>query len=199
MTVNQTELQHLHSAVKTLLLTTGDDPNREGLQETPARFAAAWKFYTKGYSEKPEMVLKTFKDGAEDYNEMVFQGAVPVWSLCEHHLSPFFGVAHISYLPQGRVVGLSKFARLVEVFSRRLQVQERLTVQIAEALFQHLKPRGVGVVLRCRHTCMEARGVRTAGSMTYTSCLLGNYRTDPTIRNEFLQFVGRADAERAAV
>jgi GTP cyclohydrolase I len=179
--------------VKRLVKLTGDDISREGLRDTPARFLDAWSFWTSGYKQDPADVLKCFEDGAQRLDEMIFQGSIPLWSLCEHHLAPFFGVAHIGYLPNGRIIGLSKFARLVDVFARRLQCQERLGLQIAEALMTYLKPKGVGVVLRCRHSCMESRGVQKAGTITYTSSLLGAIRAHPEARSEFLHFVAQAD------
>jgi GTP cyclohydrolase IA len=178
-----------HYAINRLLRFIGEDPDREGLQETAARVIKAWEFMCGGYAMKPEDVLKAFEDGAEDCDEMVIQKDIPVWSTCEHHMLPFFGVAHIAYIPKGRVLGLSKFARLTDVFARRLQVQERLTTQIANALMEHLKPLGVGVVLQCRHTCMEARGVCKAGSVTTTSKLLGDFKSNTDVRNEFLSMV----------
>lgn len=165
--------------------TTGEHSRRQGLEETPERVAKAWKFFTGGYQQDPASVLKSFSDGAVGYNEMVVVNHIPVFSLCEHHLLPFFGEAHIAYIPDGRVLGLSKFARLVEVFARRLQVQERLTVQIADALQAHLKPKGVGVILECRHMCMEMRGVRTPGSVTTTDALHGIFH-ESAVRQEFL-------------
>ena len=177
-----------------LLKFIGEDPDREGLRETPRRFLQAWQHWTSGYQIDPVSVLKGFEDGSENYDAMVFQGAIPVWSLCEHHLVPFFGVAHIGYIPEGKIIGLSKFSRLVEIFARRLQVQERLTQQIAHAIFDNLKPKGVGVVLRCRHSCMESRGIEKSGSMTYTSSLVGCLKEDQNARSEFLRFVERADA-----
>ena len=178
-----------------LLAWVGEDPNRDGLRETPRRMCAAWKFWTSGYEQDPKDILKAFADGAEHYNELVFQASIPVYSMCEHHLAPFFGVAHIGYLPNGRVVGLSKLARLVECFARRLQVQERLTQQIAAAMLEHLQPRGVGVVLRCRHLCIESRGVQRPGTVTHTSALLGEFRADHKLREEFLHFVSMADSQ----
>ena len=177
-----------------LLKFIGENPDREGLRETPRRFLQAWRYWTSGYGVDPVSVLKGFEDGSENYDAMVFQGAIPIHSICEHHLAPFFGVAHIGYIPDGKIIGLSKFSRLVEVFARRLQVQERLTQQIAHALFDHLKPKGVGVVLRCRHSCMESRGIEKSGSMTYTSSLVGCMKEEENARSEFLRFVERADA-----
>ena len=178
-----------------LATTPGVDAAREGLQDTPDRAARAWAFATSGYAIEPASVLKVFKDGGESIGTdhgMVVQTKIPVWSTCEHHLLPFFGVAHIGYIPDGGVVGLSKFARLVDVFARRLQVQERLGVQIADALMEVVKPLGVGVVLECRHTCMESRGVRAAGTVTTTSALRGAFM-DSAVRAEFLALVSRGD------
>jgi len=180
-------------SVRRLLELCGEDHDREGLQETTKRFLAAFEFWTSGYQTDPMSLLKMFSDGGEGYDAMVFQGAIPFWSLCEHHLAPFFGVAHIGYLPNGRIVGLSKLPRVVEVLARRLQCQERLTKQIADTLHVGLNARGVGVVLRARHSCIESRGVQKAGSMTYTSTLLGSLRDDTDARSEFLRFVERAD------
>jgi len=173
----------------------GENPDRPGLVDTPARVLKAWDFWTSGYDQDPGIILKTFEDGAEKYNEMVFQGSIPLYSMCEHHLAPFFGIAHVAYLPNGKIVGLSKMARLVECFARRLQVQERLTQQIAAAMNEHLAPIGVGVVLRCRHMCIESRGIQRPGTFTYTSALLGAFRDDAKVRSEFLQFVSIADAQ----
>lgn len=175
-------------AVRGLLEFIGEDPDREGLIDTPLRVAKAWEFMSSGYRMDPESVLKAFKDGAEATDEMIFQANIPLWSMCEHHMLPFFGVAHIGYLPNGRVLGLSKFARLLDVFARRLQVQERLTGQVAEALMTHLAPLGCGVVLQCRHTCMEARGVQKAGSVTTTTALRGSFK-EPHVKLEFLSRV----------
>jgi GTP cyclohydrolase I len=168
-------------------------PDREGLKETPHRVRKAWEHWTNGYGVDPTSILKTFEDGAEKYDEMVFQGNVPVYSHCEHHLAPFFGVAHIAYIPNKRIVGLSKISRLVDVFAHRLQVQERLTTQIADCLHQVLEPMGVGVVIRCRHLCMESRGIQRQGTVTYTSSLQGVFRGEA--KSEFMRFVERADAD----
>jgi GTP cyclohydrolase I len=184
---NQEELD----AVRKLLAFIGEDPNREGLQETPARFLKAWQEYTRGYREKPEEILKSFEDGAQSVDEMVIVRDIPVYSLCEHHLAPFFGRAYVGYVPQQRILGLSKISRLVEVYARRLQVQERLTNQIADALDTHLQPLGVAVVIECRHMCMESRGVRHTGTATVTSALRGSIKTNPDTRKEFLSLIGR--------
>ncbi len=176
--------------VRHLLRLIGEDPDREGLQETPLRFLKAMTEYTKGYREKPEDVLKVFEDGGEGVDEMVIVRDIPVYSLCEHHIAPFFGKAYVGYVPDKKILGLSKISRLVEVYSRRLQVQERLTNQIADALARHLQPLGVAVVLECRHLCMESRGVKHAGSSTVTSALRGSIKKNPDTRKEFLSLIG---------
>ncbi|MFZ9994497.1 MAG: GTP cyclohydrolase I FolE [Steroidobacteraceae bacterium] len=177
--------------VRDLLAYIGEDPAREGLLETPSRFLKAWREYTRGYLEKPEEILKAFEDGAERVDEMVIVRDIPVYSLCEHHLAPFFGKAYVGYIPDQKILGLSKISRLVEVFARRLQVQERLTNQIADALHTHLQPLGVAVVIECRHMCMESRGVRHTGTATVTSALRGSIKNDPDSRREFLSLIGR--------
>ena len=177
--------------VRHLLRLIGEDPDREGLQETPVRFLKAMAEYTKGYREKPEDVLKVFEDGGEGVDEMVIVRDIPVYSLCEHHLAPFFGKAFVGYVPNKRILGLSKISRLVEVYSRRLQVQERLTNQIADAMAKYLQPLGVAVVLECRHMCMESRGVKHAGSSTVTSALRGSIKANLDTRKEFLALIGK--------
>jgi GTP cyclohydrolase I len=168
------------------LVSIGEDPDRPGLRETPARVAKAWMSWTSGYQQNPADVLKTFEDGAEQYNELIVVRNIPVYSHCEHHLAPFFGKATVGYMPNGKIVGLSKLTRLVECFSRRLQVQERMTIQIANALMETLEPKAVGVVVRCRHLCMESRGIRTAGEETVTSAMLGELQPNLAMRTEFL-------------
>lgn len=178
-----------HSAddiVTRLLQYVGDDPTREGLRETPKRVLKAWKFWTSGYTQDPKDVLKVFADGGESYDQMLTVRDIPIYSHCEHHLAPFFGTATISYIPNGKIVGLSKLARLAEVYARRLQVQERLTEQIAEALWSTLNPKGVGVSVRCRHMCMESRGVQKIGTYTSTTSLRGLIKDDDKARAEFL-------------
>jgi len=167
-----------------LLESLGEDISREGLQETPARVAKAWTHWAGGYKEDPAAVLKSFKDGGEKYDGMVVVKDIPFYSHCEHHLAPFFGTATIAYLPNKRVVGLSKLGRVLEIFSRRLQVQERLTVQIADAIQTHLKPKGVGVVIKARHLCMESRGICKQGHHTVTSSLRGEFLKG-VVREEF--------------
>ncbi len=159
---------------------------REGLVDTPARFSNAWCEWTAGYDIDPAALLKSFVDGGEGYDSLVIQCGIPVYSHCEHHLAPFWGEAHIGYLPNGKIVGLSKLAQLVNAYARRLQVQERMTQQIADALFENVHPHGVGVILRCRHMCIESRGVRTPGTTTITSALRGTFASDGDIRSEFL-------------
>ncbi len=166
--------------------TQDPDPEREGLDETPLRMAKAWAFFTSGYNVDIANLLKTFEDGAENYDEMVVVKNIPIYSKCEHHLESIFGTATIAYIPNGRVVGLSKLSRVADAFARRLQVQERLTAQIADALNEHLRPSGVGVLIKARHLCMESRGVCQQGHHTITSALRGVIKTDPTVRAEFL-------------
>jgi GTP cyclohydrolase I len=171
--------------IRRLIQYAGDDPTREGLSETPARVAKAWLHWCGGYDTDPATLLKTFEDGAEDVNEMVLVRNIPFFSHCEHHMAPFFGTATIGYIPNGKIVGLSKLNRLVDVFARRLQVQERLTTQIADALVEHLTPLGVGVIVKARHMCVESRGVAHSGSETITSALRG-VMFDGNQRQEFL-------------
>jgi GTP cyclohydrolase I len=180
------------SLFATLLAQLGEDPTRGGLRETPARAAKAWAEWTSGYGVDPATILKTFDDGAENYDGIVFQGGISLHSHCEHHMAPIFGVAHVGYIPGSRVVGLSKLARVVDVFAKRLQVQERMTTQIAQALQDNLAPRAVGVVLQCRHFCIESRGVARVGSVTTTSSLHGAFRDEPEARAEFMAMVRSA-------
>jgi GTP cyclohydrolase I len=169
-----------------LLISLGEDPSRPGLLDTPARVSKAWKHWTSGYDQDPAALLKTFEDGAEQYNELIVVRGIPIYSHCEHHLAPFFGKATIGYLPNGKIVGLSKLTRLVDCYAKRLQVQERLTSQIANALMTALAPQAVGVVVRCRHLCMESRGIRTPGEETVTSAMLGELQPNLALRTEFL-------------
>ncbi|MCF8163377.1 MAG: GTP cyclohydrolase I FolE [Sulfuritalea sp.] len=171
---------------KRFLKSLGEDPDRPGLIETPARVTKAWKHWSSGYGQNPADVLKAFEDGAEEYNELIVVRNIPVYSHCEHHLAPFFGKATVGYMPDGKIVGLSKLTRLVECFAKRLQVQERLTIQVANALMEHLQPKAVGVVIRCRHLCMESRGIKTAGEETVTSAILGELQPNLAMRTEFL-------------
>ncbi|NCW78273.1 MAG: GTP cyclohydrolase I FolE [Oxalobacteraceae bacterium] len=177
------------------LKSVGEDPDRPGLLETPHRVSKAWKHWTSGYEQNPADVLKAFEDGAEEYNELIVVRNIPVYSHCEHHLAPFFGKATVGYMPDGKIVGLSKLTRLVDGFAKRLQVQERLTIQVANALMEHLQPKAVGVVIRCRHLCMESRGIKTAGEETVTSAMLGELQPNLAMRTEFLD-LAREDAGR---
>jgi len=182
------DLARAERAVREILLAIGEDPDREGLQDTPARVARSYSEIFAGMSQGPEDVLtRTFEIGHE---ELILVRDIEVYSTCEHHLVPFHGVAHVGYIPgrEGRVTGLSKLARLVDVYARRLQVQERMTSQIADALVEFLKPQGVIVVIKCEHLCMSMRGVRQPGSRTITSAVRGQLR-DPATRAEAMGLV----------
>jgi GTP cyclohydrolase I len=174
--------------IESLLVELGEDPDRQGLKATPDRVSRALRELTNGYGLEPEEVIADAVFD-QDYDEMVVLKDIPFYSLCEHHMLPFFGRVHVGYLPKGKVVGLSKIPRLVEVFSHRLQIQEQLTKQIAEALDGALSPKGVGVVVEARHLCMEMRGVEKPGGQMMTSCMLGTFRRDPRTRSEFLNLV----------
>jgi GTP cyclohydrolase I len=165
------------------------EEEREGLNETPARVVKAWKHWTSGYHVDIAGLLKTFEDGAKGYDEMVVRKNIRIYSHCEHHLAPIIGECTIAYIPNGRVVGLSKLDRLADAFARRLQVQERLTVEIADALMEHLEPRGVGVHINARHMCIESRGVAQHSSDTLTSALRGVFKDQPETRAEFMALV----------
>ena len=174
--------------VRSLLTEIGEDPEREGLRRTPLRVAKAMDFLTSGYSLSAEDIIK----GAvfeEDVREMVVVRDIEFYSMCEHHMLPFFGHAHVGYLPNGKVVGLSKVARVVDVFARRLQVQERLTNQVADALMEHLGAHGVAVVMEASHTCMMMRGVQKQRSTTVSSAMRGAFQDDPRTRSEFMAFI----------
>ena len=175
-------------AMRRILAQLGDDPERQGLRGTPERFEKALRHLTSGYQQDVKKVL----NGAlfdVPYDEMVIVKDIELFSLCEHHLLPFFGACHVAYLPNRKVVGLSKIPRLVNMFARRLQVQERLTSQIAQALMEHLEPRGVGVVVEARHLCMAMRGVEKQHSQTVTSAMLGEFRDNARARAEFLALI----------
>lgn len=187
------EIGSADDIITRMLQFIGEDPAREGLRETPARVIKAWREeWFSGYGKKPEEVLKAFADGSEDYDEMILVKDIPVYTHCEHHLAPFFGVAHIGYVPRRKIVGLSKLSRLVDIFARRLQVQERLTTQIAGALQEHLQPAGVGVVIQCRHLCMESRGIQRQGALTTTSKMLGVMMSKPEARAELFSLINRS-------
>ncbi|MDQ2959516.1 MAG: GTP cyclohydrolase I FolE [Candidatus Dormibacteraeota bacterium] len=176
--------------ISSLLRELGEDPAREGLLRTPDRVADSLRFLLSGYTQDVADVVNGAVY-AEDYREMVLVRDIELYSLCEHHLLPFFGKAHVAYLPKGRIIGLSKLPRIVEVFARRLQVQERLTTQIADALDGALEPYGTAVVIEASHLCMMMRGVEKQNSRTVTSALTGAFQRDPKCRNEFLELVGR--------
>lgn len=178
------------AAVRTLIRWAGDNPDREGLRDTPERVARAYEEFFAGYNADPEKILSATFGEVEDYDEMVVLRDLRLESHCEHHIVPIIGKIHIGYLPADRVVGISKLARLVEAYSKRLQTQEVLTAQIADTLQRVLQPRGVGVVVQAAHQCMTTRGVRKPGVSMKTSRMLGCFRDDPSIRREFLAMIG---------
>lgn len=183
----------IEAAVTTILTEIGEKPERDGLQKTPARVAVAMRFFTKGYSEDP---LETLNDALfdVDYDEMVVVKDIDFYSLCEHHMVPFFGRVHVGYIPDGKVVGLSKIPRLVEMFARRLQVQERFTMQVASIIEDVLHPKGVAVVVEAKHLCMVMRGVQKQNSFAITSSMRGVFSSDPKTRSEFMELIRhRAD------
>jgi GTP cyclohydrolase I len=173
-------------AVVRMMQFIGENPEREGLAETPARVVKAWKHWFSGYGKDAKTLLKVFEDGAENYDQMVLVKDIPIYSHCEHHIAPIIGTVSIAYIPNGKIVGLSKLSRLADMFARRLQVQERLTDQIADALVEHLNPIGVGVIIKARHLCMESRGVCQQGHHTVTTSLRGAIKDDAQARSEFL-------------
>ena len=174
--------------MKEIIVRLGEDPEREGLLRTPARVHKAFEFLTKGYNEDPEAMLKNALFTVT-YDEMVIVKDVEMFSLCEHHMLPFFGKVHVAYIPNGKVIGLSKIPRLIEMFSRRLQIQERLTTQIAETIQKVIQPQGVGVVIEARHLCMMMRGVEKQHSAAVTSSMLGCFRDEQETRQEFLSLI----------
>src|SRR5688572_7468739 len=180
----------VQDAVRTLIRWAGDDPDREGLLDTPKRVARAWREYASGYAEDPAHHLSRTFDEVGGYDEIVLLKDIPFQSHCEHHLAPIIGKAAIAYLPSSRVVGISKLARVLHGFARRLQVQERLTAQVADTIWEHLKPQGVAVVIEATHACMTARGVSTPGVMMTTSRMMGVFREDERSRREVLALMG---------
>ncbi len=176
----------LHELLRIIEEVPDNETLREGLLETPERVAKAFRHWFGGYSMDPAKILKTFEDGAEKCDEMVMVKDIPIYSKCEHHMADIFGTVTIAYIPNGKIVGLSKLARLADGFARRLQVQERLTTQIADALNEHLKPKGVGVLIKARHMCMESRGICQQGHHTVTQALRGVMMDEPATRAEFL-------------
>ena len=180
----------IEEITKQLLKEIGEDPNREGLIKTPNRVSKAWEFFSKGYKENLDIII----NGAifeEDARDMVIVRDIEFFSLCEHHLIPFFGKAHVGYIPNGKVIGLSKIPRIIDMFSRRLQVQERLTHQIADAINSVLNPKGVSIVMEGRHMCMQMRGVEKQNSFTSTSAMSGQFKKSAETRSEFLSIINR--------
>ena len=185
---NQENIEQLMVHYREILRLLGEDPDREGLLKTPERVAKAMSFITKGYAQDPVAILQSamFK---EEYQQMVLVKDIELFSVCEHHMLPFIGKAHVAYIPNGYITGLSKIARVVECFARRLQVQERLTVQIRDSIQQALNPLGVAVVIEASHTCMQMRGVEKQRSVTTTSAFTGIFLSDPRTREEFMQLI----------
>lgn len=179
--------------IRRVIEFAGDDASRGGLLETPRRVAKALSHWFSGYGQDPAEILKVFEDGAENYNQMIVVKNIPIYSKCEHHMADIFGTATIAYIPNGKIVGLSKLSRLANIFARRLQVQERLTQQIAQALMDNLEPKGVGVVIKARHMCMESRGICQQGHHTITTALHGALFDEPSTRAEFFQHVNSKD------
>jgi GTP cyclohydrolase I len=177
-------------AIRTLIRWTGDNPDREGLLDTPRRVACAWREYAKGYAEDPAAHLSRTFEEVGGYDEIVLLKDIPFQSHCEHHMAPIIGKAAIAYLPRDKVVGISKLARVLHGFARRLQVQERLTAQVADAIWEHLQPKGVAVVIEATHACMTARGVNTPGVVMTTSRMMGTFREDERSRREVLALMG---------
>lgn len=178
----------MRDLIEQLLREIGEDPQREGLRRTPERVEKALEFFTRGYHASPDEILNNALF-VEDYDEMVIVKDIDLFSLCEHHLLPFFGRCHVAYIPRRKIIGLSKIVRLVEIYSRRLQVQERLTSQIAGKLFDSLDPYGVGVVIEAQHLCMMMRGVEKQNSIAITSSMLGTFRTNVETRMEFMELI----------
>ena len=181
--------KEVHDAVRKLLLWAGDDPDREGLVGTPDRVARSYKEFFAGYEQDPEEILRTTFEEVEGYDEMVLVKDIGVKSHCEHHMVPIIGRAHIAYIPNNRVVGISKLARVVDIFAKRLQIQEKMTAQIANAIENVLQPKGIAVVVDASHQCMTTRGVSKPESSTVTSAMRGVFKDNPRTRNEFLSFI----------
>lgn len=181
--------------VREILKALGEDPDRDGLRETPRRMRESLEFLTSGYREDIDLVMKGFILD-DEYDEMVICRDISLYSLCEHHILPFYGKCHVAYIPRGKIIGLSKIPRVVEIFSRRLQVQERLTSEIAKTLMKHLEPLGVAVIIEALHLCMAMRGVQKRDSLIITSSMLGAFRKDPKTRMEFLDLIRGGDRHK---
>lgn len=195
-TIQKPTQSEVEEAIRTLIRWTGDDPTREGVLETPKRVAKAYKEFFAGYDSDPREILsKTFKEVAE-YDEMIVLRDIEFESHCEHHMVPFVGRAHVAYLPDKKVVGISKLARLVDIYSKRLQIQEKMTAQIATTLNEVLQPKGVGVVVEASHQCMTTRGVHKRGVVMQTSHMLGRFRSDPRTRQEFFNLLASQNITR---
>jgi GTP cyclohydrolase IA len=179
----------VEAAVRTMLRWTGDNPDRDGLRDTPKRVTKAFEEYFRGYAEDPEQILSTTFEETEGYDEMIVLRGIRFESHCEHHMAPIIGRAWVAYIPNGRVVGISKLARIVEVYAKRLQIQEKMTAQIANAIDNVLQPQGVGVLLKAEHFCMTARGIMKPGTDLVTSRMLGCFRDNPVTRQEFLSII----------
>jgi GTP cyclohydrolase I len=190
ISANEESLAQMEKSVSVILKEVGENTKREGLLKTPHRVAKAYKFLTKGYNEDPGIILNEAVFN-EHYDEMVIVKDIDFFSLCEHHLLPFYGKCHVAYIPNGKIVGLSKIPRIVEMYARRLQVQERMTREIGDLLFQVLEPKGVGVVTEARHLCMMMRGVEKQNSIASASCMLGTFKKDEKTRSEFLKLIGK--------
>ena len=190
---NKPSRKQAEEAVKTLIKWAGDNPEREGLQETPKRVVNSYKEFFSGYDSKPEQILSKTFDEVEGYDEMVIVRDIAIESHCEHHMVPFIGVAHIGYIPHKRIVGISKLARIADVFAKRLQTQEIMTAQIADTINEVLKPKGVAVVIDAQHQCMTTRGTHKTESSTITSRMLGLFRTNSNTRSEFMNLINSAN------
>ena len=179
----------VEAAFRTIIRWTGDNPDRDGLLNTPARLARAYEEYFRGYNEDPETILSTTFEETEGYDEMIILRGIRFESHCEHHIAPIIGRAWVAYIPDGRVVGISKLARIVEVYAKRLQIQEKMTAQIANAINNVLRPQGIGVIIKAEHYCMTARGIMKPGTDLVTSRMLGIFRSNAATRQEFLSMV----------
>jgi GTP cyclohydrolase I len=189
--VERPSIDEARAAVRTLIRWAGDDPDREGLLDTPDRVVRSYEEYYSGYGQDPVAILQRTFEETDGYDEMVVLKDVEISSHCEHHMAPIIGRVHIGYLPDKSVVGISKLARIVDVYARRLQIQEKMTAQIADALDEVIRPRGVGVVVEAVHHCMTARGIQKRGVTMVTSRMLGSFRSDPKTRREFLAVIGQ--------